>query len=149
MYSNNSCNNSQFESAMNFKNFETMLRRQCLVKPKVPCNSLQTKSIFSKMDNIFNPPFRILEKDAAGTQFEPKRPAEVSNLSSKIPILQRVARYLSPHSRRIAKDTKWKPSNQQPVPATAHYEGDVDEGVSLLSKIKALEGSSCVQRRIF
>ena len=39
------------------------------------------------MDNIFNPPFRILEKDVAGTQFELKRPAKVSNLLSKIPIL--------------------------------------------------------------
>ena len=29
---------------------------------------------------------KILDKDAAGTQLEPKRPAEVSNLSNKIPI---------------------------------------------------------------
>ena len=72
---------------MNFKNFETKLRHQRQVKPKVPCNSLQTKFIFSKMDNIFNLPFRILEKDAAGMQFEPKRPAKVSNLLHKIQIL--------------------------------------------------------------
>ena len=38
------------------------------------------------MEDIDNPPFRILYKDAAGTQFESKRPAEVSNLLSKIPI---------------------------------------------------------------
>ena len=36
------------------------------------------------MDDIDNPPFRILDKYAAGTQFEPKRPAEMSNLFSKI-----------------------------------------------------------------
>ena len=36
------------------------------------------------MDDIDNPPFRIPEKDAAGIQLEPKRPAEVPNLWSKI-----------------------------------------------------------------
>ena len=34
--------------------------------------------------------------------------------------------------------------NQQPVSATAYYKGDVNGGVSLPAKIKALEGSSRV-----
>ena len=38
------------------------------------------------MDDIDKSTFRIPEKDAAGTQFEPKAPANVSDFSSKIPI---------------------------------------------------------------
>ena len=84
MTSNNSCNNSQFDSAMNFNNFETKLRRQRQVKPKGPCNKLQFKSIITKMTSRDSHASKIPDKDAAGTQLKPKRPVEVSNLLNKI-----------------------------------------------------------------
>ena len=47
------------------------------------------------------------------------------------------------------RSNRTRPPNQLPVPATAHYEGNVDGGVSLPAKIKALEGSSHISRQTF